>query len=444
MWLDNLTKSFNKVQPFLPGYGHPLLRSLRQNAFDQACHLNIPSVRQSEWKHARFDTLVNNDFAPCLHAEAKQTLKRIVPYIQTQSNDIHIVFVNGHYVASLSSHPNGDSPVRLQSLARLAKTQPELLVDFQHRTTTDFFTLLNTAFCSDGAVVIIPEHIEVNHHIIIFHFLLNDTGPIMVHPQTFIHLGKHSKATIIEKTISLESSHPGLFNSQTTLMCDNSAKCDYYHQAMYHTNTLAFHRLNTILFAQSLLNIYELAFGAHYQRHQMNLDLKESQAELNCYGLLLPDAFEHCELVSFLHHYAPQGHSLQKIKSIIAESGHSSFLGNIAVNQAALQTQTLMINDNLLLGEKGQADSAPQLEILADEVKCNHAASISQIAEQALFYLQTRGLDIEQARQLLLQAFANDMLANFPSVELRQSFNNIILERLARLQRGHHEHAIGR
>lgn len=443
MWLENLTKTFHKVQPHLPGFGHPELRALRQNAFENACRLNVPSIREAKWKHARFDTLQNNDFTPCLHHESLATFKKILPYIEKSENEIAIVFVNGHYIPSLSYHLHGNISVRLQSIARLAKIQPDLLVDFQQKTAADFFSELNTAFCSDGAVVFIPEHENITQHIVIYHFLVQDAAPIMVHPQTIIHLGKHSKASIIEKTISLPASHPSLFNSQTTIVCDNGAHCDYYHQAIYHRSTVAFHRFDAVLFNQSNLNIFELAFGAHYQRQQMNMHLKGSQAQLNCYGLLLPNTFEHCDFVSDLHHFASQGHSLQKVKAIIADSGHSSFLGNIAVNQAAIETQTMMINDNLLLGDKGIADSAPQLEILADEVKCNHAARISQLETQALFYLQTRGFNTEQARQLLLQAFVNDLLVHFPCQTIRNTFHQVVLERLAHLHRGDHEHPLG-
>lgn len=435
-FLEQFAHSYKSCAPYLPGFGLPAIRSLRQQALENCLH-NMPSIRVDKWKHARFDILLDTVFMPYLHAPSKQQLAKIIPFIDSTDEFLNIVFLNGHYVPSLSQHNH--SEIRLQSLGRLAKVQPELLADFHKEHCSHFFNELNTAFCSDGAIVIIPEMLHLKKVVAIYHFLVNDTdSPSMIHPQTHIRLGKHSEATFIEKTISLGSSTKNLQNCHTELLCSEGAICHLYRYSEHVPSTWAFHHLSATLFANAQLNVTELAFGANYQRHELRIDLKEPGALFNCHGLLLPNTYEHCDWVSHVSHYAERCNSTQKIKAIIAQEGHSSFLGNIAVNQAAQHTNTLMVSDSLLLGEKGQADSAPQLEILADEVKCNHAATISQLNDQTLFYLQSRGFDLAHARELLLKAFTDEIVQNILHPLLRKDWQVSVTRRQKSL-RGTHE-----
>jgi Fe-S cluster assembly protein SufD len=433
LFLENLTQSFHKQSPYLPGVGRPEIRTIRQHALETACRLNIPSIRLDKWKHARFDTLLETDFMPYLHVPSKQLLRVIESKVDIDEDFVNIVFLNGHFIPSLSHHNHIE--IRLQSLARLAKSQPELLADFHKPHSDHFFIELNTAFCSDGAIVIIPEDMHLQKIVVIYHFLINDQdSPGMVHPQTHIRLGKNSEATIIEKTISLGTHSKGLQNCHTELFCSQGAYCHLYRITEHAPSTWGFHHFNATLSSQAQLDLTELAYGAQYQRHELAIHLKGSNAVFNCHGLLLPNTFEHCDWVSHIQHYAEFGNSLQKIKAIIANEGHSSFLGNIAVNQAAQHANTLMINDSLLLGEKGQADSAPQLEILADEVKCNHAATITQLNEQALFYLQSRGIEQNDARKLLLHAFVHEIVQSISQAGLQKAWQEQVYTRLNSLR----------
>lgn len=435
-FLQHLKTAFHKQEPFLPGQGKPELRALRHHAIARIQSLGIPSIRLDAYKHARFDTLINNHFMPYLHATDKNVIKQIAHLVSTQDGILNIVFVNGHYVPSLSHHNH--SPIRLQSLARLAKVQPELLLDFQNpQLEHDFFGELNRAFCSDGAVVIIPEDLHLESVVMIYHFMVNTTEQSsMIHPQTYIHMGKNSHAVIVETSTSLNQHCNSLFNSQTIVICEPGAHCELTRQTTHTPLSVGFHHLDANLMSNSQLMLTELAWGAHYQRHTLRISLKEPSSTLHCRGLILPNTYEHCDWNSKVTHYAASGNSEQRIKSVIADSGHSSFLGNIEVNQAAQQTITLMVNENLLLGEKGQADSAPQLEILADEVKCNHAATITQLDEKALFYLHSRGFSLDDAKHLLLHAYTKDILQNILHPTVLERCQHQVANRVNQLLRG--------
>lgn len=433
-FLQHLTTAFNKQEPFLPGQGKPELRALRHHALARAQTLGIPSVRLDDWKHARFDTLINNQYMPYLHASDKNSLQYIEHLIAEHNDAINIVFLNGHYVPSLSNHNH--TPIRLQSLARLAKAQPELLLDFQSPLHEhDFFSELNQAFCTDGAVVIIPEDHQLDKIVMIYHILFNSNEQsTMIHPQTYIHMGKNSHAVIVESCVSISQHCNSLFNSQTIVLCEQGSRCELTRTTNHTPFSLGFHHLDACLMSNSQLTLTELAWGAHYQRHTMRVSLKEPSSTLHCHGLLLPNTYEHCDWNSKVTHYAASGNSEQRIRSVIGNEGHSSFLGNIAVNQAAQQTTTLMVSDSLLLGEKGQADNAPQLEILADEVKCNHAATISQLDEKTLFYLQSRGFSQDNAKKILLHAFTKEITQTIthPTVlaQLQQQVNRRVAQLL--------------
>lgn len=123
---------------------------------------------------------------------------------------------------------------------------------------------------------------------------------------------------------------------------------------------------------------------------------------------MLPHSQEHIDWVSHLHHQASHCHSEQIVKSVIGDKGHSTFLGNITVKKDAQKTIAHMHNHNLLLS-KGKADTAPQLEIHADDVKCNHGATVGRLEDSALFYLQSRGIDEQQAKRMLIDAFVQEI-----------------------------------
>jgi Fe-S cluster assembly protein SufD len=258
----------------------------------------------------------------------------------------------------------------------------------------------------------------------------------MVHPQTYIHMGKNSHAVVVEISASINQHCNSLFNGQTVVVCEQGASCELTRQTNHTPLSLGFHHLDACLMSNSQLTLTELAWGAHYQRHTMRVALKEPSSTLVCHGLMLPNTYEHCDWNSKVTHYAASGNSEQRIKSVIADSGHSSFLGNIAVNQAAQHTNTLMVNENLLLGEKGQSDSAPQLEILADEVKCNHAATITQLDEKALFYLHSRGFSQDDAKLLLLQGFTKDIMKNILHPTVLEYCQRQVARRVDLLLRG--------
>jgi Fe-S cluster assembly protein SufD len=437
LFLDNLVSQFEKLEPFLPGEGQLALRKMRKAAFLEAQQNGLPSIRSPSWKHARFDTLLATPFDSYLHPAQKSDIANIAAYVGDEPHALNIVFLNGHFVSSLSDKPPVSLPVTLDALSKIAKKQPEFLHDLLNSSLVHghFFQQLNASLCNDGALIIIPEKARPEKIINVYHFLVNEsTQSTMIHPQTHIHMGKNSCAIVIERIMSL-TKQPAWLNSHTKLTCDHGADLSLYRLIHHTPQTLGFHHLTSTQLAHSHLRVTEVALGADYQRHEMHFELLEASAELVCHGLMLPNTYQHCDWVSRLHHYASLGHSSQKMKAIVAHEGHSSFLGNITVNQAAEQTQTLMINDNLLLGDKGQVDSAPQLEILTDDVKCNHAATIGQLDENHLFYLQSRGLDYQQAQQMLLDAFIDEIVQSIEIETIRNDFLATIQQRLQTMAR---------
>ncbi|MFQ3584296.1 MAG: Fe-S cluster assembly protein SufD, partial [Cyanobacteriota bacterium] len=172
---------------------------------------------------------------------------------------------------------------------------------------------------------------------------------------------------------------------------------------------------------------HALQWGSQFSRHNLEITQIGSQAHTDLKGLTLLCGSQHSDTHSRLVHQVPQGSSRQLHKCIVDETAHAVFRGRVLVCQAAQLTDAAQSNRNLLLSPKARVDTQPQLEIFADNVKCAHGATVSQLETEEIFYLQSRGIAQEQARQLLTYAFAAEVLAGIPLATLSQKLPQLSL-----------------
>lgn len=427
-FLNSMKKQYEKLQPFLPGMGNLKVRTRRHQAIDEALKIGTPHPHQPTWKYALLQPLFDSDLQAYLHPTEKLEQKRLAPYFIDYPDAISLVFVNGYYAPYLSHKKNACTEMTLTNFGHLADSQSELLFDLINQSTLSkhFFPLLNDALVSDGALIIIPDNTKVCTPIFIYHLLINDTHQaIMVNEQAHIFIGKNSQATIIEKTLSV-ASKTTLFNTQTFIKCDSQSQVNFFSYASDHPSAYHFSHLDVHQFEKSNFMFKALAQGANYHRLETDLSLMQSGAQVDYRGLMLPDTSEHIDWISRMHHHATDCHSEQTIKAVVGKEGHSTFLGNITVKKEAQKTIAHLHNHNLLLSKEGKADTAPQLEILADDVKCNHGATVGHLETDALFYLRSRGINEKQARKMLIDAFVQEIFGNIESNLIQNYFQNQI------------------
>jgi Fe-S cluster assembly protein SufD len=254
-------------------------------------------------------------------------------------------------------------------------------------------------------------------------------APRMVHPRNLLILEQETEATIIEEYVSLGGGTV-LCNSATELIAGESATVSHYmiereHQEAFNVSTLRIQQGRSANVAS-----HSLLLGGGLVRNNVHPVLAGAGGECLINGLFFGDGRQHLDNYMHVEHASPHCSSRQFYNGILDGHAHGVFHGRIVVHKDAQKTDAKQTNRNLLLSDDAQIDTKPQLEIYADDVKCTHGATIGQIDENALFYLQSRGIDEISARRLLLLAFASECLGRMKPGAARARAEHLIHEHL--------------
>ena len=340
-----------------------------------------------------------------------------------------MVFVDGRFAPTGLSSP-GKLPkgVRVASLAAVIADEPGAIEPYLGRylnTQRDAFSALNTAFIEDGAYVHVAKGAVLEAPI---HLLFVSTGheaPTMTHPRNLIVAEQGSQATIVEEYVSIGSS-PAFCNTVTELIAGDNAVVSHY---MIEREDAQACNVSTLRIQQGRhANIasHSVLIGGALVRNNVHPVLAGEGGECLINGLFIGNGSQHLDNYMLVEHAQPHCGSRQFYNGILDGSAHGVFHGRIVVHKDAQKTDAKQTNRNLLLSDRAQIDTKPQLEIYADDVKCTHGATIGQIEENALFYLRSRGIDEASARRLLLMAFASECLDRMKEGPARTHVESLI------------------
>ncbi|MFQ5429603.1 MAG: Fe-S cluster assembly protein SufD, partial [Phycisphaerae bacterium] len=343
-----------------------------------------------------------------------------------------LVFVNGRYAADLSSVSRLPAGVVVCGLAEALRAgQPGLEehlarhADFQDQA----FTALNTAFMEDGALILIPGGTVLDRLVHLL-FLSTADGPAAVtHPRNLIVAGAGSQATIVETYAALGD---GVYftNAVTEIVAHDNAVIDHYKVereggGAYHVATRQVHQ-----YRDSVVTSHTVSLGGRLVRNDTNAMLDGPGCQCTLNGFYLLKDTQHVDNHLRVDHARPHCSSWEHFKGVLDDRSRAVFTGRIKVYEGAQKTDAKQSNMNLLLSKEALVDTKPQLEILADDVKCTHGATIGQIDPQAVFYLRSRGIPDAAARALLIYAFAGESIGQIRVAGLRDRLQDLVSERL--------------
>ena len=332
-------------------------------------------------------------------------------------------------MSHLSDHIDHEKGVEVISLARVLSGERivessvyEFVTErLQERASqgSDGFTALNSALAADGAVIHVRQDVRSERALEILCVSSGDAGRRMSNLNHFVFAESGSQLNVLECYVSIaDSDH--LTNSSITFRIGSDAAVDHYR--IQNESERAFHigssKINQD--RNSRYRIYSLSIGALLDRHEVNesLDGENSRCELK--GLYLGSGKQHIDNYTTVAHACPNGTSDEYYKGILDDRARSVFHGRIRVDMDSQHTDAQQQNKNILLSRNAEADTKPQLEIYADDVKCSHGATVGQLDENAVFYLRTRGLSEKQARAVLTRAFASEIVQDIEIEALRE------------------------
>src|SRR5437899_385933 len=405
--LETYLESFTEFQKRAAGRNLPWLRRLREDAFARFCEVGFPTTHDEDWRFTNVSAIARTSFEL---AQNGQLAKEELEQFRIKGAACQLVFVNGHFVRQLSSVGKMPGGVKVSGLAEEIDSNPGAIEAHLGRyldTRRDAFSALNTAFAEDGAYVHIRKGTIVEDPIFLLFISTAAEVPLMSHPRNLIVAEEESQATIVEDYVSLGES-TAFCNTITELVAGDNAVISHYmvereHRQAFNVSTLRIQQGRSANVAS-----HAVLLGGGLVRNNVHPVLAGEGGECLINGLFIGNGQQHLDNYMLVEHASPHCDSRQFYNGILDDRAHGVFHGRIIVHKDAQKTDAKQTNRNLLLSDDAQIDTKPQLEILADDVKCTHGATIGQIEDQALFYLRTRGIDEVSARQILLLAFASE------------------------------------
>lgn len=428
-------RALQEDQPDSPG---SWLKRLRESAMESFQELGFPSVKDEEWKYTNVAPIARIDFKPATSsggeiAAPDERQKFACP----EAKDSELVFVNGILREDLSSLAALPAEVVAMDLSQAISDERYGEIAWRYLAqqadyVANGFVALNTAFISNGVFVFIPKGVTVESPI---HLLfISDGAQSANSPRVLLVAEENSKATVVESYVGSEDVSY-FTNAVVELVLKDGARLEHYK--VQRESARAFHVATTAadLGPNSSYDATTITFGAELSRHDVNVTMDNEGVECWVDGLYLVTTGQHADTHSVIDHRKPHCTSRQLYKGILDGKSRAVFNGKVFVRHDAQKTDAMQTNKNLLLSNEARVDTKPQLEILADDVKCAHGAAVGQIDEDELFYLETRGIHHDLARNLLTYGFAEEVIGKIKIESIRAQLDEAVLNRLdARLE----------
>jgi Fe-S cluster assembly protein SufD len=404
---------------------NPWLQTLRAKALTQFTAQGFPSPRTEEWRYTNVSAIEKKRFLPINAVNTVDVAAFLAVY--QLKNAWSLVLVDGYFRAELSLLADLPSAVTVMGMAEALTTQSDVLQNYLSQAVQDSehgFVAFNSAHFTDGLFIHIPTKQVLSKPIQVLHIATQADS--LVSTRTVIVAETMAEAELIETFVGADNAY--LTAAVTEVFVgDNAAitltKMQYEAEKAYHFGGTYVKQARSARFTH-----HNFALGSLLARCDVHSDLDDAaECELN--GLYLGVKRQHLDNHTRINHNKPHGISREFYKGVLDDRARGVFQGRVIVAEDAQKTDSSMNNRNLLLSADAEADTKPQLEIYADDVKCSHGVTVGQLDEKSIFYLQSRAIDEETARNILTFAFANEMVDKISHPELHSLLLKLLLDR---------------
>jgi Fe-S cluster assembly protein SufD len=406
------------------------LGALREAAITRFAASGFPSTREEDWKYTNVAPLVSMGFRPAF--DARGPVHGAVPSLLGERAGWCLVFVNGRFAPDRSRVPELPRGVRVRSLA--AALQERGGSAERHLTRhapfdRNGFTALSTAFLADGAVIELGDRVVVGRPIEVVFASDGREGERVGYPRLLVVCGHETEASLVESYVSLDGA-PTLTNAIAEIVLGDRAKLAHVRVVRdgsrgSHVATSAVMQARDSRYAS-----VALALRASFLRHELDVRLAGEGAECSLDGLYVGTGKDVVDNHTTIEHAVARGTSRELYKGVLAGEARAIFNGKVIVRPNAQKSDAQQTNKNLLLSARAEIDTKPELQILADDVKCAHGAAIGQPDPEAVFYLQSRGIGDSAGRRLLTRGFANEVVQRIAPDVTRAALEGAVFERL--------------
>ncbi len=388
-----------------------------------------PGPRDEEWRQTSLKPLFRQDFSAA-DPGASISADQLSAVSLKEAAGSTLVFVNGVFSEEHSRMESLPEGCYAGPAAKAPASVHDALMSHYGKVARygkDAFTAFNTALVKNAAVVFVAKEVKIDNPLHIIHVTDARTEPVFNASRVFIIGQRHSDATIVEDFIGT-GDQPYFQTAVSETVLDDESHITHVKIQREQKNAIHISRVASLLGRGSNYNSYTVSNGARIFRNDPLSLVDDENAHATLDGLVLVDGEQVADTHSTLDHLKPNCTSHQLHKVIANGSGKSVFNGKIFVRKDSQQIDAFQENRNLLLSENAEVFTKPQLEIFADDVKCSHGATIGQLSEEELFYLQSRGISKVEAVQMLTYGYALEVIENIPVASLREQLSYAVAE----------------
>jgi len=403
------------LERLAPSTGPPGPRARRGRAWLE--RYGLPDGREEAWRYTPVADLIDALATAVPAPDRTDAIDR--PTVDELAGDLggpRLVFVNGRLAPDLSDLAPRIGGLWLGGAEQLGpRPRPARGGEDQ---PADGFHALNWAAGRDVAAVLVERDIEVDEPVHVVHLAVPGTHTTASHPRTVVRLAPGSGLHVVETYAGLPGSV--VTNASTRIVAGEGSAVTHHRVQAEAPDAVHVGRTAVDQAARSTVRSTSVVTGARVSRSAIAVGLRGDGARVDLDGLDVPAGHQRHDNVVTVDHLASDGSSTQRFKGIVDDHARSSFSGHVIVRPGTTGTDARQSNPNLVLQPTAQADTRPWLEILADDVRCTHGATVGRLDDDALFYLRSRGIPIDRARTMLVAAFAAEIVDGIAPASLRE------------------------
>ena len=403
----------------------------RGKAIGNLDRLGMPTGKSEEYRFTPITKIIEKHFT-WKNDVASSSIQSINEFLIPGLDANVLVFINGSYSKAFSKIISPEIQVKIKTLWEAFQSDKEIVNKYFDKlvnSEVDPFAAMNAAFWQEGIFINVPENTVVEKPFFILHLNDSSHSQVIAHTRLLIIVGKESQLTVIEKFDSI-GSNPVFHTFSEEFVIKENAQLEYCKIQNDQGNS--YQVANTLIHQEnsSKVNTFTLTLNGQLVRNNFGITIDGEKCESHFYGLYLLNGNTIADNHTVVDHKKPNSFSNEMYKGIMDDSSKGVFNGKIFVRPHAQKTNAFQSNRNILISETATINTKPQLEIWADDVKCSHGCTTGQLDEEAVFYLQSRGISQSTAKAMLLYAFAGEVLEPIKNDKLKEYLDQLISERL--------------
>lgn len=410
--------------------GDTTAHKLETEARKNLAQWGIPAAKHEEWKYTRISNMFSKDFSFDSSTFTQQDLDSLRLPGHADANEL--VFINGIFSPALSTIRTEEINVYTLEQASQHSDYASIIEEHLGHSRNyhkDGINALNTTIAGDGIFIQVQKNRVQLHPFYIYTISDARMGNSFAQPRSLIHVSENAHAQFVETNITL-GSNESFTNQVVEIIVEKDAVVEYYKiqndQSQAHlVSTTHIRQVGT-----SIVHAITVSLNGGMVRNNLNVIMEAPHSTAHMYGLYLLHGSTHVDNHTIVDNREPHCLSNELYKGILNDESMGVFNGKIFVQQKAQKTNAYQSNKNILLSPTAVINTKPQLEIFADDVKCSHGSTVGTVDEDALFYLQARGIPKEKAQSLLLHGFALDILEKIKPSPIRLYVDSCIHQQL--------------